>query len=82
MSYWVCRLSDISLERFEHTLGLTGINNEVAFHGEYNLPRSHARQVAADAFRQLARQNRSGLDRAELHQLIEGLDVLCDSVRP
>ncbi len=80
MTEWVCRLSESSYKRYCEELALTGAVNDVTFQSEANLPRSHARQVAADAFRTLARQHLTGIDRQRLHTLIEGLDIHCDPV--
>jgi len=78
MATWKCWLDDASLERFRHELQLAHINNEVQVPGEHDLPETHVRQLAIDAFMVLARQENPDLERPRLFELMNELQVVCE----
>ena len=78
MYYWTCWMDDASIDRFRRELGVSGIRNRVEVPAEHDLPPSHARQVALDAFMVLARQENPELDSERMHALREELVLHCE----
>jgi len=78
MPIWKCRLDEASLEHLQRELKVREIRNEIEIPGEYDLPKSHLRQVAVDTYTILARQENPNLERPHIHRVMQELRISCE----
>jgi hypothetical protein len=81
MANWICRLDDESLALLRTEFGLGDIANSVRIPAEHDIPKSHLRQVAIDAFHVLARQENPNMEAAHFVSIMDGLTVHCEPAR-